>query len=93
MYALRLNQDIRPVSEFRANDAAFVQQVRTRGRPMVITQHGRGAAVLLDIGEVERRIDRIEMREEIAAAEQPVERGEGLEHDDALRLVMERVRR
>lgn len=93
MYGFRISEDIRPVSEFRANAAAFVQQVRTTGRPMVLTQHGRGAAVLLDIGEYERLMERVQLLDEITAAEDQVARGEGIPHDDALRLVLDRLRR
>jgi antitoxin YefM len=93
MYGFRISEDIRPVSEFRANAAAFVQQVRTTGRPMVLTQHGRGAAVLLDIGEYERLMERVQLLDEITAAEEQVARGEGIPHDDALRLVLDRLRR
>lgn len=40
--AMRFTEDIRPLSEFRANAAAFVEQVQTTQRPIVLTQHGRG---------------------------------------------------
>src|ERR1043166_3702010 len=39
-------QDIRPLGEFRANLAAVVAQVRRTKRPVILTQHGRSAAVL-----------------------------------------------
>ena len=42
-------EDVRPLSEFRANAAAFVNQVRETRRPLIHTQHGRSASVLLDV--------------------------------------------
>ena len=42
----RLDTDIRPVSEFRANVADLIEQVRNSGRPLVLTQRGHSAAVL-----------------------------------------------
>ncbi|MFQ5708444.1 MAG: DUF4892 domain-containing protein, partial [bacterium] len=39
MKRIVFNQDIRPLSEFRANAAALIKQVRSAKRPMVITQH------------------------------------------------------
>ena len=43
------SQDVRPVTEFRAHASAFLLQVRTTKHPLILTQHGRCAAVLLDV--------------------------------------------
>lgn len=88
----RLTEDIRPLSEFRANTAAFIRQVRESGRPMVLTQRGRGAAVLLDVSEYEKLLDRLELLEDVRTAEAQLARGEGVEHEDAEREVLKRIR-
>lgn len=93
MYPLRFSRDIRPLSEFRANAAAFVQQVRSTRRPMVLTQHGKSAAVLLDVDEYERLLERAELLEDIATAEQQIDRGEGVEHGTARADLLGRLRR
>ncbi|AAM72496.1 MAG TPA: type II toxin-antitoxin system Phd/YefM family antitoxin [Chlorobaculum sp.] len=49
MSKIDLVSDIRPLSEFRANTAALITQVRKTGRPLVLTQHGKSAVVLLDV--------------------------------------------
>jgi prevent-host-death family protein len=49
MSRIDLVSDIRPLSEFRANTAALITQVRKTGRPLVLTQHGKSAVVLLDV--------------------------------------------
>jgi len=49
MNGIDLVSDIRPLSEFRANTAALVAKVRKTGRPLVLTQHGKSAVVLLDV--------------------------------------------
>ncbi len=90
---IRLMEDVRPLSEFRANAAAFVEQVQATHRPIVLTQHGRSAAVLLDVGEYERLTERAEVLEDIRLAEEQVARGEGVEHDEARRRVLARLRR
>jgi prevent-host-death family protein len=41
-----IDEDIRPLSEFRANASACIQHVNATKRPLVITQHGRGAVVV-----------------------------------------------
>lgn len=53
MQRLRLDQDIRPLSEIRTGIASFIKQVHETKRPVVITHHGKGVAVLLDVREYE----------------------------------------
>jgi antitoxin YefM len=91
--SIRFSEDIRPLSEFRANAAAFVEQVQSTRRPIVLTQRGRGAAVLLDVNEYERLVERAEVLEDIRVAEEQIARGEGVEHEAARELVLARLRR
>ena len=44
---MRLAEDIVPIAEFKAHLSEVVRDLRDRGRPMVITQNGKPAAVLL----------------------------------------------
>lgn len=58
MDAIDLENDIRPLSEFRANAASLVRQVRMTGRPLVLTQHGKSAVVLLDVRQYQDMLGR-----------------------------------
>ena len=49
MLRLCPSQDVRPVTEFRAHTSAFLRQIRDTKRAVILTQHGRSAAVLLDV--------------------------------------------
>ena len=93
MAQVRFSEDIRPVSEFRANTAAFLEQVQRSERPILLTQHGRGAAVLMNVAEYERLLERAEVLEDIRIAEEQIARGEGIEHDEAKRQVLARLAR
>lgn len=93
MASMRFSEDIRPLSEFRANTAAFIEQVQTTRRPIVLTQHGRGAAVLLNVAEYERLVERAEVLEDIRVAEEQIARGEGVEHEEAKRQLLARYHR
>jgi prevent-host-death family protein len=88
----RLSRDIQPLSEFRANTAKFVRHVQETGRPLVLTQYGRGAAVLLDIGHYERLVERAELVEDVRSAEAQLERGEGVQHRAAKEHILKRLR-
>lgn len=83
MRRIDLSRDLKPLSEFRANAAAIVREVRGTKRPMVLTQRGKGAAVLLDVGEYEALIERVETLEDVHAAERQMEAGEGIAHEEA----------
>jgi antitoxin YefM len=65
MGRLNIEEDIRPLSEFRANTAAFVKQVKNTGRPLVLTQHGKSTVVLLDVSHYESLMSSIESFEVI----------------------------
>lgn len=93
MRPIQFSQDIRPLSEFRANAAAFVQQVRSTRRPLILTQHGKSAAVLLDVEEYERLVERAELLEDVTTAEEQLARGEGVEHSAAKVQIHQRRRR
>jgi len=59
MSVLRPSQDVRPVTEFRAKASAFLDQLHRTGRPVMLTQHGRCAAVLLDVEAYEDLLDEL----------------------------------
>ena len=80
---IKLNSDIRPVSEFRANAAELIAHVRNSGRPLVLTQRGHSAAVLLDVGEYERMVDEIELLSDVRTAVQQIETGQAVSNHDA----------
>jgi prevent-host-death family protein len=82
MVRIKLDEDVKPVSEFRQNAARFVQQVRETHRPLVLTQHGKSAAVLLDVGEYERMLDAIDLMRDVARAEREIEAGDVTDHDE-----------
>lgn len=80
---VRPTQDIRPLADFRANLAAVVRQVQRTKRPVILTQHGRSAAVLVDAAEYEALLDRAELLDDVRVAEDEVAAGRGLPHSKA----------
>lgn len=91
MLRFRVDEDIRPLSEFRAGVATFVKQIHETRRPMVLTQRGRGVAVLVDVQEYERMQARLELLEEVYKAEEQIASGEGVSHEDARAQVLSRL--
>jgi prevent-host-death family protein len=69
MNGIDLENDIRPLSEFRANTAALVRQVKKSGRPLVLTQHGKSTVVLLDVRYYQSLVAALEKRPDGQAGE------------------------
>lgn len=93
MARVRPTKDIRPLADFRANLAAVVQQVRRTRRPVILTQHGRSAAVLLDAAEYEALLERADLLDDVRIAEAEVAAGKGLAHTKAKAAVLAQLRR
>ncbi|MGM8229025.1 type II toxin-antitoxin system Phd/YefM family antitoxin [Cellvibrio sp. ARAG 10.3] len=91
MSRVHVDEDIRPLSEFRAGVATFVKQIHETRRPMVLTQRGRGVAVLMDVQEYERMQERLELLEEIYKAEEQIANGKGVSHKDAKSQILRRL--
>jgi prevent-host-death family protein len=87
-----IDQDIRPMSEFRSGVASFVKQVHDTKRPLIITQHGKGVGVLLDVGEFEAMQEKIELLEDIQNSISQLETGNGVSHKDAREEILQRLK-
>jgi antitoxin YefM len=91
MQRLRVNEDIRPLSEVRTGIANFIKQIQDTKRPLVITQHGKGVAVLVDANEFEAMQEKIELLMDVQTSLQQIDNGQGLKHTEALHHVLQRV--
>jgi len=91
MTRVRVDEDIRPLSEFRAGVAKFVKQIHETRRPMVLTQRGRGVAVLVDVQEYEKMQERLEVLEEVYRAEEQIANGAGISHEDAKSRILSKL--
>lgn len=87
------DQDIRPISELREKATAFVQQVRETQRPMVITQHGRSAAVLMDVRLYEQLMERLEILEAVQVGEVQIADGKFRDSKTSRKAMLERLKK
>lgn len=77
MHAVRISEDIVPVSDFKAQAAELLRRVAETGQPLVITQNGKAAGVLLAPADYDWLIERASF---VAAVTQ------GMDDADAGRL-------
>jgi antitoxin YefM len=91
MTRIQLDEDIKPLSEFRANVTMMIEKVRTTKRPLVITQRGKSAAVLVNVTEYEALLQKIELLTDIQTAEKQIEDELGVDHETAKRQILSRI--
>ncbi|MGA2403617.1 MAG: type II toxin-antitoxin system Phd/YefM family antitoxin, partial [Syntrophobacteraceae bacterium] len=76
--------NIIPISDLRQDAAKVLKMIRNSKEPLVITQRGRAAAVLLSIEAYERSERDRELLHLLAKGEKEIEAGEGYELDSVL---------
>ncbi len=90
MPRIHLQEDIWPLSEFRANAADLLQRLREKKRALVLTQRGRTAAVVLDVSEYEKLLEEIETLRDVQQASRQIAAGRGVEHEKARQRMLKR---
>jgi len=93
MQRLKIDQDIKPLSEVRIGIASFIKQVHDTKRPVIITQHGKSVAVLLDVYEYEAIQEKLELLTDVQTSLNQLENGQGVAHEDAKEKVLKRVQK
>lgn len=85
----KLAEDLIPVTDFRSNASELLQKIKKTGRPLILTQRGRSAAVIEDVKEYENRIERLELLEAIVRGIHAAEKGDLIPHEKAMKLLDE----
>ena len=93
MVHLRPSADVRPVAELRSHASAVIEQMQESKRPVILTQHGRSAAVLLDVDVYEALIDEVALIRDVRTAEAQLDAGMGILHETVAARLRERYLR
>lgn len=73
-----------PITDLRQDAAAALKQVKSSRHPVVITQRGRAAAVLLSMEAYERNEHERQLLHLLARGEREIRVGEGFNLDDVM---------
>lgn len=76
--------NIIPISDLRQDAAKVLKQLRDSREPLVITQRGRAAAVMLSVEAYERSERDREILQLLAKGEREIEAGQGHDLDSVL---------
>ena len=93
MPQLRPSTDVRPVTEFRANTSAMIERMHSTRRPLILTQHGRSAAVLLDPEVYEGLVAEVELLRDLSISEAQIAAGQVIPHEEVVRRMHEKYPR
>ncbi len=91
MQKIKFDQDIIPLSEVRNGIATYIKQIHETKRPLIITQRGKSAAVLVDVQEFEAMQEKIELLSDIRSSLSQLEKGDGISHSDAKNILLKRI--
>ncbi|MBI5605665.1 MAG: type II toxin-antitoxin system Phd/YefM family antitoxin [Deltaproteobacteria bacterium] len=76
--------NILPVSDLRQDAAKVLKQLRDNKEPIIITQRGRAAAVMIGVEAYERSEHAKELLHLLAKGDREIEIGEGYDLDTVL---------
>jgi prevent-host-death family protein len=86
---LKPTEDVRPVTDFRNHAAEILAQVRVTKRPVIITQKGKSAAVLMAAEQYEKQQELLELLQRLARGIKAAEEGRLIPHEQVMREVKE----
>jgi len=90
---LVLDEDIQPLSEFRKNSAQYISKLKKENRTIVLTQHGKSTAVLVDVVEYQRMLDKLDLMEDLIEAERQIVSGDVVSHEEATRQILNNLQK
>lgn len=93
MQRLKIDQDIETLSELRTRIAYYIKQVLDTKRPIIITQHGKGVAVLLDASEYENMQEKLELLKDLQASLSQLSKGQGITLKNAKNKIFKSVQK
>lgn len=82
METLDLTTDIQPVTEFRANTSGILESLKKNRRTIILTQHGRPAAVLESVEEYQRKLEELRFMKGLVAGLRDIDSGQVVEGEE-----------
>ena len=84
---VRFSEDVKQVSELKTHSAEIIGQVRRTHRPVLLTRRGRGVAVLLDVEEYERLVERQAFLDAVEEGARAAAHGDLHSHEKAVAIL------
>ncbi|MBN1181933.1 MAG: type II toxin-antitoxin system Phd/YefM family antitoxin [Bacteroidales bacterium] len=59
-------KNIKPLTDFRKNMKEYISELKSNKKPIILTQHGKGTAVILDADKYQELQDQIDFMRKVA---------------------------
>jgi len=89
MKKIAVSDDIVPVAEFKSGLSRYLKSLRETGHPLIITQNGRPAGVLITPSEYDQLTYRQLFTESVLRGAQEIESGESYSTDEIKQKIQE----
>ena len=76
--------NIVPITDLRQDATAIVKRVAKSREPLIITQRGRAAAVMVSVADYEQSRHELELLRLLAKGEKEIKKGKGYDLDTVL---------
>lgn len=91
MENLDLTTDIQPVTEFRANTSEVLESLKKNRRTIILTQHGRPAAVLESVEEYQRKQEEFRFMKGLVAGLRDIQSDQVVNGEDFFQDLKSRI--
>lgn len=81
---------LKPVTDIKRHAVEIIAQLRSDRIPVLITERGREAAVMLDVGTYRGMLKRLELLESIAEGERDFREGRSSTHEEVVERMAKR---
>lgn len=91
--SLNLTEDILPLTDFKRNTGQLAEQMKSTGRPLILTINGRAELVVQDAAAYQALVEAAETLatlESVRRGAAQIERGEGVAVDEAFQSIRKR---
>ena len=82
---VKFSEDVVPLGDMKVNPGKIVRRVDETGRPVLLTSHGRGVAVLQALGEYEAAQEERDFIRAVVAGLADIEAGRVMSLDEVVR--------
>lgn len=89
---MNFEDSVEPVTQFKSHTAQLIRRARQSGRPIIITQKGKAAAVLQDVASFQRQREALLLLKYLAIGEEQLRRGRGIPHGRVVARIRRRLR-
>ena len=83
----KFSEDVHTLTELKTRASALVEQVRRSRRPVLLTRRGRGVAVLVDLEEYEKLVDRAAFIKAVETGARAAADGDLHKHKEAEKIL------